>query len=338
MYIDLNFYSINRPFKVQELVEIMDCALESNSFYNFLVTGISHKIQEAAESEIVFLFKEQEIKLLKNIKSKICVIHYDYLNAVKVLGLNLCILLSKDPYYSYAKIVSLFYKPIEFKQVKSWINHNKIEIGLNSVVHHTAIIGEKTTIGVGVFIGHGVKIGRNCVIRNNVCISYAIIGDNVTIDSGTVIGEEGFGFINYNNNIYTVPHVGRVIIGNNVRISSNSVIDRGYHEDTVIGNNTLIDSLVKIAHNVRIGERCIILGQVGIAGGTILGNKCLVAGQAGIADYITIGNEVSIAARSLVTKDIASGLAVAGIPAVPINEWRKQIVFNKKLLNQSYKT
>jgi UDP-3-O-[3-hydroxymyristoyl] glucosamine N-acyltransferase len=297
-----------------------------------MITGINN-IQDANENEIIFLLNDNDISKVKNTNAAACVINKHNINLIKN-DKDLCILVSDNAYYSYAKALSLFYRPKQFFY-KQRFSNKKIK-NQNSLIHPSVIIGENSVIGHNVVIGHGVKIGKNCVINEHVSISYSIIGNDVTIDPGCIIGQDGFGFVTHKGKHHTIPHIGRVIIGNNVRISCNTVVDKGFYEDTVIEENTLIGSLVTVSHNVRIGKGCIILSQVGIAGGTVVGNNCLIAGQAGLVDYITVGDNVSIAARSVVTKNVPSGIAVAGFPAIPINEWRKQVVYQKKYLNKLY--
>ncbi len=133
----------------------------------------------------------------------------------------------------------------------------------------------------------------------------------------------------YQAGLLHVAHFGRVVIGDDVRIGGNCAIDRGAMDDTAIGAGTVIDNLVQIAHNVRIGRYCAITGQVGIAGSTTLGDLVMIGGQAGISDHRKIGSMVRIAAKSGVIHDIAEGETVGGYPAVPIRQWHRQTLETK---------
>ena len=118
-----------------------------------------------------------------------------------------------------------------------------------------------------------------------------------------------------------VPHIGKVIIGKNCEIGSNSVIDRGSITNTIIGDDTFIDNSVHIAHNVKIGKRCILAAQVGIAGSTIIGNNVVIGGQAGISGHLIVGNNVKIGGKSGVIKNIKDNEVVMGYPAIQFRDF-----------------
>ena len=137
-----------------------------------------------------------------------------------------------------------------------------------------------------------------------------------------------------------MPHIGKVLIGNNVEIATNCTIDRGSVDDTVLGDNTYLDNQVHIAHNVKIGKNCMIAGQVGFAGSTTIGDNVSIGGQAGISGHLKIGNNVKIGGGSGVIKDIDDNSVVMGYPAVSfknfLKNWKKMTensIDRKKLKN-----
>ncbi|MDC0545197.1 UDP-3-O-(3-hydroxymyristoyl)glucosamine N-acyltransferase, partial [Pelagibacteraceae bacterium] len=142
----------------------------------------------------------------------------------------------------------------------------------------------------------------------------------------TKIGQKGFGFIPNNQKNFKFPHIGKVIINNNVEIATGCTIDRGSIDDTEIGKNTYLDNQVHVAHNVKIGENCVIAGQVGFAGSSIIGNKVLIGGQAGVSGHLQIGNNVKIGGGSGVVNNVEDNQVVMGYPAVPLKNFLK----NKK--------
>ena len=101
-----------------------------------------------------------------------------------------------------------------------------------------------------------------------------------------------------------------------VSIGSGCTIDRGSFSDTMIDENSYIDNLCHIAHNVEIGKNCALAAMTGIAGSTIIGNNVLTGGQTGIAGHISIGNNVQIAAKSGVINSIDDNETVMGYPAI----------------------
>ena len=156
------------------------------------------------------------------------------------------------------------------------------------------------------------------MIGSGVIIKKTIIGDRVIIQDNCKIGQKGFGFIPINKRNIKFPHIGKVIIEDDVEIATACTIDRGSIDDTQIGKNTYLDNQVHIAHNVKIGSNCMIAGQVGFAGSSKIGNHVSIGGQAGISGHLKIGNNVKIGGGSGVVKDIGDNEIVMGYPAVPI--------------------
>ncbi len=184
-----------------------------------------------------------------------------------------------------------------------------------TVVRNGAHIGARAYIGAQCYIDEGVVVGDNCKIYPNTCIyRHTQIGDFVIIESNTVIGKEGFGYIK-RDRYERIRHIGGVIIGSFVEIGSGVTVDRGTIGNTVIGEGTKIDSQVHVAHNVRIGRNCIIMGQSGIAGSSRIGNNVIICGQVGISDHLEIADDVVVYAKSGVFKPLKKGMKYSGIPA-----------------------
>jgi UDP-3-O-[3-hydroxymyristoyl] glucosamine N-acyltransferase len=181
-------------------------------------------------------------------------------------------------------------------------------------------VGAGACIGSGTYIGSGTRIGPNAILH-----AHCRIGRDCVIQAGAVIGSEGFGFYPDDRAFgghAAMPHPAGVEIGDGCWIGANTVIASGVLAPTTLGRGCKIDSLVQIAHNVRIGEGAQIASQCGIAGSTVVGKRFRMGGSAGLNGHIRIGDDVSVAAFSGVTKDLPDGVTVAGFPAVPIREWR----------------
>jgi UDP-3-O-[3-hydroxymyristoyl] glucosamine N-acyltransferase len=167
-------------------------------------------------------------------------------------------------------------------------------------------------------IGDGVTVGDESQLHARVvCYPGVVLGARVILHSGAILGADGFGYVRRDGGRehHKIPHVGRVLVGDDVEIGANTTVDRGSVDDTVIGPGTKIDSLVQIGHNVRIGARCLIMAQVGIAGSTRLDDDVIVAGQSGIVEHLTIGPGARVAGGSGVTRSVSPGATVLGYPA-----------------------
>ena len=251
-------------------------------------------------------------------------------------------LIVENPAMSFIKVLDFFKSKNFLKKIgiskqanispKSKIGKN-VYIGPNVFIEEGSIISDNVSIHAGSYIGFNSLIKKNSEICANVSIhENVIIGENCRIDSGTVIGSEGFGIISstHNNNC-NIPHVGGVIIGNYVTIGSNCSIDRGTINNTIISEFTKLDNLIQIGHNVQIGRNCLISSQVGIAGSTTVGDNVIIAGQVGIIDHLNIGDNTTIAVKSCVYKSLPENSFVSGIPAVNHLDKLKQDAILKRL-------
>ena len=184
----------------------------------------------------------------------------------------------------------------------------------------------------GNFVGDDSRLGEEVNLFPNVTVyARTEIGARVRIHAGSVIGSDGFGYVQDDGIHRKVPQIGNVIIGDDVEIGANVAIDRGALGSTVIGRGTKIDNLVQIGHNVEIGEHCIVVGQVGIAGSTKVGNYVVLAGQVGVAGHLKIGNRVIVAAKAGVMHDIPDGEKWLGIPAQRDRDAKRQMIAQQRL-------
>ncbi len=193
-----------------------------------------------------------------------------------------------------------------------------VSVGALAVIGADVSIGAGTVIHPGVVIGHDVTIGQRCELYANVVIRERItIGDRVIINAGSVLGTDGFGYRWDGTKHAKTPHVGTVIIEDDVEIGSCVCIDRAKFSVTQIGKGTKIDNLVQVAHNVVIGPHCIIVGQVGLGGSSRLGTGVVLGGQVAVRDHVTLGDGASAAARSAIADDVKPKTIVSGTPALP---------------------
>ena len=203
-----------------------------------------------------------------------------------------------------------------FPQKKQSGIHSSAIIGENCIIDDEVYIGPFSIIGDNVTIKCGTSIGSHVSIFDNVNI-----GRGVKIKSGCVIGSEGFGFEKNKVGDYErFPHYGSVTIEDFVEIGANTCIDRGTLSNTIIGEGSKIDNLVHIAHNVKIGKKCIIVTLSCIAGSVKIGDGSWIAPSAVIRDGITIGKGTVVGMGAVVTKNVAENDIVAGVPAKSIKK------------------
>jgi UDP-3-O-[3-hydroxymyristoyl] glucosamine N-acyltransferase len=236
----------------------------------------------------------------------------------------------KDPYRSLLAVLPRFIAPtvvIPGIHPTSVIGARvqlgpDVALGPNVVLGEGVSIGSRSRLGAGVVIEHDVAIGDDCVLGANVvCHEGTRLGNRVVLKAGAVIGGQGFGYLPSPEGHQKIPHVGACILEDEVEIGSSSTVDRGSIDDTVIGRGTKIDNLVHVAHNSRIGERCLLMATTGLAGSVRIGNHVIVAGGVGIADHVRVGDGATISARSTVICDIPAKSVYGGYPARPHREF-----------------
>jgi UDP-3-O-[3-hydroxymyristoyl] glucosamine N-acyltransferase len=205
-------------------------------------------------------------------------------------------------------------------------------VGPHAVISEGCRIGDRSIIGANVFIGAGCQIGEDVLIYPNVTIrEYVEIANRVIIHSGSVIGSDGYGYETVDGEHEKIPHVGSVLIDDDVEIGANVCVDRGRFKKTWIQKGAKIDNLVQIAHNVVIGPNTLIVSQAGISGSTEIGKNVIIAGQAGIVGHITIGDHAIIGAGAGVPKSVPANAVVLGSPAKPIQEQKRLFAYISRL-------
>lgn len=207
-----------------------------------------------------------------------------------------------------------------------------VRIGPGVVIGPGAKIGRGTALLANVSIGSDVQIGRDVVLWEGVSVRRGCkVGDRVRIGSNSVIGYDGFGYYFAEGKHHKIPHIGDVVIEDDVEIGACSCIDRAKFGSTRIGAGSKIDNLVQIAHNVQVGRDCVIASLSGIAGSATLGQYVALGGHVAIRDNINIGTGASCAAYTGVIEDVPDGQAMFGIPAVKFRAKFREISFTRRL-------
>ncbi|MBS1957193.1 MAG: UDP-3-O-(3-hydroxymyristoyl)glucosamine N-acyltransferase [Cyanobacteria bacterium SZAS-4] len=233
-----------------------------------------------------------------------------------------------------------------------------VNIGALVAVGAKSKIGKGTTILAGTMIGGAVKIGEDCLLHQGCMVGdFVEIGNRVILQQGVSLGGDGFGYVTERpsnmellkdglpgasdepNPLLKIPHIGNVILHDDVEIGSNSTIDRGTVGPTVIGKGTKIDNQVQIAHNCQLGRENIIVAHACMGGSTTLGDRAIVAGASAIKDHIKIGKDAVVEAAAAVMKNIDDGDVQIGVPSTNAKAWFNEIAHIKKLpkLNEEFR-
>lgn len=258
-----------------------------------------------------------------------------------IAACNTAVLVSNDPYAAYARASVLLHP---WPQIEPGIHPTAhvdegavlapgVQLQAHAVVGAGSRVGANCFIGVGACIGRGVTIGANTVIQAKVVVGDdCVLGEAIRIQPGAVIGSDGFGYAASTQGWIPVRQIGRVVIHDRVQIGANTTIDRGAIDDTVIESGVVIDNLVHIAHNVRIGTDTAIAGCVGIAGSAVIGKRCTIGGGAGILGHLEIVDDVHITATSFVVRSVLKpGRYSSGVPVEENKSWRRNSLRFKQL-------
>ncbi len=313
-------------YKLIDLIEGLDVTIKGDP--NCLISGVS-PIQQAEPGHITFLTNSLYRKHLSTTQASAVI-----LTEADSVHCSTNTVISRNPYYTYAKIAAFFTGPVSHNAGI----HPTAVIGADCEIHPSAVIGANCVLGQKVKIAANVKVGAGSIIADQVeigeetqldarvTIYHSVkIGKRVCLASGVVIGSDGFGFANQKGVWHKVPQLGSVQIGDDVDIGANTTIDRGAIENTVIENGVKLDNLIQVGHNVRIGANTIIAGCVAIAGSTVIGKNCMVGGATCFAGHVNVGDNVMITGMTAVTKSIPEpGIYSSGIVgAVTNQEFRK---------------
>ncbi|KAA1195218.1 UDP-3-O-(3-hydroxymyristoyl)glucosamine N-acyltransferase [Photorhabdus heterorhabditis] len=217
-----------------------------------------------------------------------------------------------------------------------------VSVGANAVIESDVVLGDNVVIGAGCFIGKNTHIGAGSRLWANVSVYHDIeMGEQCLVQSGAVIGSDGFGYANDRGNWVKIPQLGSVIIGDRVEIGACTTIDRGALDNTIIGNGVIIDNQCQIAHNVIIGDNTAVAGGVIMAGSLKIGRYCMIGGASVINGHMEICDKVTITGMSMVMRPITEpGVYSSGIPAQPNKVWRKTsaLVMNINEMNKRLKS
>lgn len=291
------------------------------------ISGLA-TLQEAEPQQLAFLANSQYRKFLADSRAGAVL-----LTEADAEGFRGNALIVADPYLSYARLSHQF----DPKPKASAGIHPSAVVAEDALIDPSASIGPGAVIASGARIAAGVSIGAQCFVGARSQIGEGgwlaprvtlyhdvIIGERIVVQSGAVIGSEGFGFANEAGQWQKIAQIGGVRIGNDVEIGANTTVDRGALADTLIGNGVKLDNQIQIAHNVQIGDHTAMAACVGISGSTRIGKHCMIAGGVGMVGHIEVCDNVFVSGMTMVTRSITEpGAYSSGTAMQPAAEWKK---------------
>ncbi len=320
---------------LSELATLVGGTLDAGSDPALIITGFS-SVGEAEPGDVTFFGNPKYLASVRKCRASAVLVPLDFAEAVPPVPIRV-----ENPTLAFSRLVTRFGpEPVAYPPgvhptavVSSGVVLGEgTSIQPHAVIEDGAQIGARTVIGAFCFVGREAQIGEDCLLHPRVTVGErCLVGHRVVIQSGAVLGSDGFGFESVQGRHVKIPQIGIVQVDDDVEIGANSTIDRARFGRTWIGRGTKIDNLVQIAHNVVIGEHCIIVAQVGISGSTRLGNYVTLAGQVGLVGHIEIGDQAVVGATAGVNKSLPPKGMYLGNPCLPAAQYRKQVAYWHRL-------
>ncbi|TDQ39562.1 UDP-3-O-(3-hydroxymyristoyl)glucosamine N-acyltransferase [Thiopseudomonas denitrificans] len=322
-----------KTYRLHELAELLKAELRGAA--DLQINGLG-TLQHAGPDQMAFLANASYRKQLAETRAGAVL-----LRAEDAEGFAGNCLVLADPYLAYARLSHLFdRKPVapagihpsaviaDSAQVAATAS-----IGPGVVIEDEAVIGDNVVLGAHTFVGARSRIGKDGWLAPRVTLYHDVsIGERVVIQSGAVLGGEGFGFAKQDGQWLKIAQIGGVTVGNDVEIGANTTIDRGALDDTRIGNDVKLDNQIMIAHNVEVGDHTAMAACVGISGSTRIGRNCMLAGGVGLVGHIEICDNVFVTGMTMVTHSISEpGAYSSGTAMQPAGDWKKNAVRFRQL-------
>lgn len=305
-----------RSYRLGDMASMLGLELRGDP--EVVVSGVA-PLEEAGPGDMAFVLKPSYLELARGSKASAFLV-----GRFAEGSLEPC-LISPRPSLDMIRVLRLFEEsPCPERGVhptavlgRDVVLGKDVFVGPYVVLEDGVEVGDGACLMASCFVGRGSSIGEGSVIYPHVVIYPGVrIGKRVVIHSNSVIGSDGYGYERGEGGSHLkIPHLGGVLVGDDVEIGACVTVDRGTLGLTVIGDGTKIDNLVHIAHNVRIGRNVLVVAMTGIAGSARIEEEAVIGGQVGVKDHVVVGARAVVASRSGVTKDVPAGAMVSGFPA-----------------------
>src|SRR5690554_2031020 len=322
-------------FTAAQIAELLNGTVDGDE--NVQVHTLS-KIEEGSDGSLTFLANPKYINYIYSTKASIAIVNQDF---VPEHPISCTLIRVENAYKAFSQLLE-YYNQVKMNKTgieepvfisKSVKYGENLYLGAFSYLGENVVIGDNVKIYPNVYIGDNVQIGDNTILFTGAKLySETIVGKYCVVNSGVVIGADGFGFTpNEHGEYHKVPQTGNVILEDNVDVGPGTTIDRATLGSTIIKKGVKLDNQIQIAHNVTIGENTVIAAQSGVAGSTKIGKNCIIGGQVGIAGHIVIGDNVKIQAQSGISRNVKDNETLQGSPALSYGDFNKSYVYFKNL-------
>ena len=311
--------------RIGAVLELPD---DLSSLSERLITGVS-AVAAATSSEVAFVANPKYASAARSTHAGALIVNAAF------PSLPLPLLRVPDPKYAFTLAVACFHQEPTYPPG----------------IHATAVIDPSAEVGAGAHIGPYAVVGAHCVLGDGatllahvvlypgVCAGKrlfahahavvregSVLGDDVVLGNGTIIGSDGFGFARSPDGRWVkTPHPGPAGLEDDVEVQANSCIDRAVVGETRIRRGARIDNLVQVGHASTVGEHTLLCAQVGLAGSTQVGRNVTLAGQVGVAGHLSIGDGAVATAQTGIPSDVAPGAVVSGYPAMDNRAWLRTV-------------
>ena len=318
--------------KLAKLAEYLDATLHGDPSAE--ITRVAG-IEAAAPGDLTFVSNPKYASLARSTKATAILVEPTF-PEVSTATLRV-----DNPYLAFAFAIELFYKaPVYPPGVHPTAAiASSAHIGANAHIGAYAVIGDNVTIGENatilphvVFYPHS-RAGNNLFAHAHAVVrEHCLLGDNVILQNGAIVGADGFGFARQaDGSWYKILQSGPVVLEDNVEIQANACVDRASIGETRIHAGAKVDNLVQVGHGSTVGPNTLLCAQVGLAGSTTIGKNVILAGQVGVAGHCTVGDGAIATAQTGIPGDVAPGKVVSGYPAVDNRQWLRSVALVNRL-------
>jgi UDP-N-acetylglucosamine acyltransferase len=192
-----------------------------------------------------------------------------------------------------------------------------VRIHPTSVIDRHAELGEDVVVGPFCHVHAGVRIGAGSELVSHVVVR----GPQTTLGTGNVL--HPFTVVGGAAQIRKGPpssaseeHATRhpLEIGDHNVFRESVTVNASSGDDgvTAIGSHNLFMAGCHVAHDVRVGSRCVIANAVQLAGHVKVEDWVTFGGLSGVAQHLVVGQGAFVAAGAMCERDVPPFVIVQG--------------------------